>query len=253
MIEINLIPDVKQELIKAQKVRSFVVFISVVTGIAAAAITVLLSIYVFGAQFVRNQLADDAIKTESSKLSSVDGLDKALTIQNQLTKLSDLHMNKKIDSRLFSMLTAIIPPVPNDVTISRTSVSADTQTITIDAQANNGFPALEVFRKTIEATKFEYIGTDDKPVQVNLADELTDSDRSYGQDASGHRVLRFTIAFKYPKELFARDSSRGASKSQAAFEAKIIAPTKTNVTDSFLGVPDSLFTTKATDTTEGSK
>ncbi len=242
MIEINLVPDVKQELIKAQRVRSFVIFIAGVAGLGAVGVTVLLATYVFGAQFVRNNFADAAIASESKKLSQVEGLDNALTIQNQMTKISELHKNKKIDSRLFNVLTAIIPPAPNSVNISRTVVNSKDNRITIEAQADNGFPALEVFLKTIAATQFEYAVAGGKSKTVPLASKILDSNRSYGQDAAGRRVLRFTVNFTYPKQLFARDSSTDK------FEAKIIGPTsKTNVTDSYVGVPDSLFTIKAAD------
>jgi len=238
MIEINLIPDVKQELISAQRVRSTVISIAIVAGIAAVGVMVLLAIYVFGAQQLRSTLADNSIKSENEKLSKVADLGDALTIQNQLTKLSELHDSKKIDSRLFDVLSAIVPPAPNNVAISKIAVDAETSTITIDAQADNGFPALEVFRKTVAATKFEYSDAENKRQSVQLADNISDSNRSYGEDSSGKKVLRFTMSFTYPEALFARSS----------LTAAIVGPTRTNVTDSFVGVPSSLFTQRAADT-----
>lgn len=47
MIEINLIPDVKQELLKAQRTRSMVVSIAIISSIAAASVVVLLLVYIF--------------------------------------------------------------------------------------------------------------------------------------------------------------------------------------------------------------
>jgi len=118
MIEINLIPDVKQELIRAQRIRSNVIAGSVFIGIVSIAVVTLLAVYVFTVQAVRSGLADASIKQGSNELANVEDLSKTLTIQNQLTKISALNENKKIDSRIFDLLTAIIPPAPNNVQFS---------------------------------------------------------------------------------------------------------------------------------------
>jgi hypothetical protein len=234
MIEINLVPDVKQELITAQRIRTSVITLSIFIGIAAVGAVVLLAIYVFGVQAARGALSDDAIKKESEKLAQVTDVSNTLTIQNQLSKLSDLHNNKSIDSRIFDVLTTINPPAPNNVMVNNLSLDSATKTIKIEAQAANGYPALEVFKKTINATTFEYT-QDGQKQTVPLASLMSDSDRSYGEDAAGATALRFTLSFTYPDLLFAR-TAEGAT---------IVAPTRTNVTDSFLGVPNSLFSPKA--------
>jgi Tfp pilus assembly protein PilN len=240
MIEINLIPDVKQELLKAQRVRAGVISMAILVGIAAVGVVVLLALWVFAVQTARGAISDGTIKDQSQKLSSVEDVSNTLTIQNQLSKLQEMHNTKSIDSRVFDVLTTINPPAPNDVSITNLALDSSTKTITVEAQAVNGYPALEVFKKTISATKFEYTDNNEKK-SVALANGISDSDRSYGEDASGAKVLRFTLSFTYPDELFSKLAQSGT----------IIAPTKTNVTDSFLGVPQSLFTQKAHDVTGG--
>ncbi len=239
MIEINLVPDVKQELIKAQRVRASVISVAILVGIAAVGVVVVLATWVFAVQTARGVITDTTIKSESEKLSDVEDVSNTLTIQNQLSKLSGMHDSKSIDSRLFDILTTINPPEPNSVAITNVFLDSVTKTIKIEAQARNGYPALEVFKKTITATNFEFT-KDDQKQSVPLAAQMSDSDRSYGEDASGAKVLRFTLTFVYPEELFAR----------TAQNAVIVAPGKSNVTDSFVGVPNSLFTQKANDTQE---
>ena len=240
MIEINLVPDVKQELIKAQRVRASVISIAILIGIVAVGVVVLLAIWVFAVQTARSVLTDNTIKTESGKLASVEDVSNTLTIQNQLSKLPAQHDSKSIDSRLFDILTTINPPDPNTVAITNIALDSEAKTIKLEAQAKNGYPALEVFKKTIQATKFTYTQDGEKQ-SVALADQMSDSDRSYGEDASGAKVLRFTLTFVYPDLLFSR----------TAKDAVIVAPERSNVTDSFLGVPESLFTQRASDATEG--
>lgn len=231
MIEINLVPDVKQELINAQRVRTAVISVSIFVGIAAIGVVVMLAIWVFGVQTTRGVLSDGVIKDESQKLAKVPDISNTLTIQNQLSKLSQLHNDKNIDSRIFDVLTTINPPAPNTISISNLELDSTTKTVKIEGEAAKGFPALEVFKKTINATTFKFT-KDGEEKSVPLASDMGDADRSYGADASGATVLRFTITFVYPDELFSR----------SAENARIVAPNRTNVTDSLLGVPNSLFT-----------
>lgn len=237
MIEINLVPDVKQELIKAQRVRAGVISMAILVGIIAAGVVVVLAIWVFAVQTARNVITDNSIKSESEKLSKVEDISNTLTIQNQLSKLSAMHDSKHIDSRLFDILTTINPPEPNNIAITKLTLDSETSSVTVEGQAVNGYPALEVFKKTIAATKFEY-SRDGESQSVPLATEISDSERSYGENASGIKVLRFTLVFGYSEELFSR----------TAENAIIVAPGRTNVTDSFVGVPKSLFTQRAADT-----
>lgn len=239
MIEINLVPNVKQELIKAQRVRSKVIAGAIFIGVASVAVVILLAFYVFGVQTVRGKLADDAITTGSNKLANVQDLSKTLTIQNQLTKISALNSDKKIDSRLFDMLNAIIPPAPNNVQVSDMTIDSTSNTITIDGQAANSYAAVEIFKKTIDGARVEYTGSDKNGVP--LATNISTSNTSYGEDSSGAKVLRFTISFTYANELFSPESKN----------VSVVVTTQGNVTDSYLGVPRIIFADRAKDPTEG--
>lgn len=240
MIEINLVPDVKQELLRAERVRTSVISLAVLIGAGAIGVVVLLAIWVFGVQFTHGLLVDNTIKEKNAEIAKVDDLSNTLTIQNQLQALPTQHSAKSMDSRLFSLLTTINPPAPNEVNVTSLALDAVTKTITIEAQARNAYPALEAFRKTITATNVEF-SADGEKKSAPLTTQLSDTDRSYGEDADGNRVLRFTLSFVYADQLF----------SPTAHNLVIVAPTKSNVTDSFLGIPKSLFTTKAADTEGG--
>ena len=241
MIEINLVPDVKQELIKAQTIRTRVISGSIFVGIVSVSVVAVLAVYIFTVQTVRNSLADNSIKEGNAKLTAVTDLSKTLTIQNQLTKISTLNDNKSIDSRIFDVLSAIIPPAPNDIQVSNLAVNSATGTISMDGQATNSYAAVEVFKKTIEGTTLKYTDVDNKSQQINLASSISTSNVSYGEDTSGSKVLRFTISFVYAQELFSPTSKN----------ISIVVASGGNVTDSYLGVPRSVFADRATDLTEG--
>lgn len=237
MIEINLVPDVKQELIRAKHVRNLVVSSAVVVGIASVAIVVLLAVYLFGVQTLRSHLADNDIKSNETKLEHVEDLANMLTIQSQLANITELHDQENASSRLFSVLTAINPPAPNAVTFSSVRFDADQGTIHIDGQAANGFVAADVFKKTIAATKYSYLDNGETTSGLVAKGDIAVSNLSYGEDTTGAKVLRFSIDFEYDPILFTSSSKKVA----------ITPPSFQNATDSYKYLPQSLFSSRAAD------
>lgn len=236
MIEINLIPDVKQQLINAQRMRTTVISLAIIIGIVTLGIVVVLAVYSYGVQTVRSSILDGQIDEDAKKLSAFEDLSKTLTIQNQLALLPDTHADKKISSRMFDVLAKIIPPSPNDVQFSNFVVDTSEQTVTIEGQAKNSYAAVEVFKKTISAAEIVYV-VDGEDRTTPLATDISTGEMSYGEDSSGTRVLRFTLSFGYADELF--DSS--------ATDVRIRITNQGNATDSYLGVPESIFVDPASD------
>jgi len=239
MIEINLIPDVKQELIRARRIRSAVVSGAIITSIVAVAVVAILSIYVFAVQTVRNNIADQSIKDGGSKLASVEDLSKMLTIQNQLTKMSAFNEDKSINSRVFDLLLAVIPPEPNNVQISKLIVNSTDKTISLEGQTPT-YPALETFKKTLDAAHVRYNDSEGKQQQVPLSSGLSLSNISFGENETGTKVLRFTIIFNYTEELL----------SPSVVNPVIVFIDGGNVTDSYVGIPKSIFANRAADVEE---
>ena len=157
MIEINLVPDVKQELIKAQRVRASVISIAILVGIVAVGVVVVLAIWVFAVQTARDVITTIHIKTSKARsFRKYEDISNTLTIQNQLSKLVGICMTTSILTHVCLIFLRqlirqhqIMSPLPSLHSILEIPV-------TIEAQAVNGYPALEVFKKTIGATKFEY-------------------------------------------------------------------------------------------------
>ena len=237
MIEINLIPDVKREYLKTKLARNAVVTISVFVGVAMAGLAVILGTVV-GSQLIAQSIQDRTIKEDSAKLMNIQDIDKMVTIQQQLETIGGQFDSRHISSRLFDVLSAINPESPNNVTISTLKLNPEEKTVSIEGSAVNGYMALEVFKKTIVNTKVQ-LKEADKDVNIPLAQDIKTGDTSFGESAEGQRVLRFAFTFTYPNELFSVSEST----------VTIVTPQgKIDVTDSKLGVPDSLFGARATDT-----
>ena len=233
MIEINLVPDVKLELLKARRQRKLVVSASILVAIVSVGVVALLAVYAFGAQTALEAIADNSIKDESGKLDDIKDLSKTLTIQHQLNELSSLQKDKKVSSRLFDIISVTVPSGENQVRISRLNMDTEANTIDIEAEAANGYEAMEVFKKTLAQTKFQFNldGQAQKP--INIAKTISEGERNYGEDADGKQILRFALSFTYPDELF----------DPSAQDGRVVAPNQQRATDSSQGVPESLFST----------
>lgn len=240
MIQINLVPDIKQEMLRAQRMRNVTISLSILTGIVAGGIVVALAL-ILGAQAAVETYTKGQIDSEYKKLVDTKDINNALTIQNQLATISGQNDKRTIDSRLLDVLAAINPAAPNDVKLSKVTLDPTESTLTLEGSAAGGYPATEVFRKTVLNTKVT-AKQGDETVEVPLTDDVILQNTSYGQDATGARVVRFTIVFTYPEGLFTNQMS----------EVKVSTPAaKIDVTDSKARVPDSMFSQPATDVKEG--
>ena len=231
MIEINLLPNVKRELLKTRAMRNRVISISFLVGGASIAAVVVLAL-ILGSQIAAEAVQNGVIKDRNDKLMAVEDLNKVVTIQNQLTKINEQHSGKKINSRIFDVVAAVNPVAPNNVSFSDIKVNPGSKTITLEGSAVNGYSALETLKKTILNTKVQT--TDgDKSSEVSLTKEIKDGDTSFGENSEGKKVLQFSFSFEYAEELLAPANNGTVS---------VLTPTgKVDVTDSRQGIPDSLF------------
>ncbi len=231
MIEINLLPNVKRELLKTRVMRNRVISISFLVGGASIAAVVVLAL-ILGSQIAAEAVQNGVIKDRNDKLMAVEDLNKVVTIQHQLTKINEQHSGKKLNSRIFDVVTAVNPVAPNNVSFSDIKVNPGSKTITLEGSAVNGYSALETLKKTILNTKVQT--TDgDKSSEVSLTKEIKDGDTSFGENSEGKKVLQFSFSFEYTEELLAPANNGTVS---------VLTPTgKVDVTDSRQGIPDSLF------------
>ena len=231
MIEINLLPNVKRELLKTRAMRNRVISISFLVGGASIAAVVVLAL-ILGSQIAAEAVQNGVIKDRNDKLMAVEDLNKVVTIQHQLTKINEQHSRKKLNSRIFDVVTAVNPVAPNNVSFSDIKVNPESKTITLEGSAANGYSALETLKKTILNTTVQT--TDgDKSSEVSLTKEIKDGDTSFGENSEGKKVLQFSFSFEYAEELLAPANNGTVS---------VLTPTgKVDVTDSRQGIPDSLF------------
>ncbi len=164
MLQLNLLPDVKKEYIKAKKQKNVIFSVSILSAGVALAIVVILFITV---QFVQkksiNDLTDD-IKADIATLQSKEDLGKILTIQNQLNSLTSLHQDKPQASRLYAYLNQVTPA---DVKIGSLNIDFVESTIRIEGNAPS-IASINRYADTLKFTGFTavLIGDDAVPTEV---------------------------------------------------------------------------------------
>lgn len=162
MIQFNLLPDIKQQYLKAQRQKHLVVFISTIASVVSIGVFVVLFlvVQVWQKQSI-NDLNDD-IKNYSSQLEGTEDLDKILTVQNQLKSLPGLHDEKAVSSRTFGYVTQLTPAKAK---ISKLDIDFAKNTISISGSAD----ALSTVNAYVDTLKFTKYTTNDDQPQTNSA------------------------------------------------------------------------------------
>ena len=159
--EINLVPEVKSQMIKALKLRNLVLFICiVVSAVSVGAVVVLFGIK--SGQDIAMASQDGKLETMAAKLLGYEELGDLVTIQNQLDKLQDLSQNKTVLSRVFGALGVMLPAGDDVVQLSELRVDLSTNALRMEGQADArvdpliDYRVLESFKKGVELTKYDY-------------------------------------------------------------------------------------------------
>lgn len=254
MIEINLIPDVKRELLRAQAWRSFIVFVAFLVGAGSIALVVLV-LGVMGGQALLIGNNDKAIKEEFNKILAIQDVEKTTTLQNQLSEIEDLRKASPNMSRILNQIVySVRPEGDNSVDYSSISYDLSSYTMTIEGRTPNQFKAVEALKKTIEDTsilfrdEYREDGATCSESDVEKTEEtgcrkesliaednqVEVVEHSFDEDQDGNRVTRFKLNFKInPKAL------RYSSKNLA-----VKSPSKKDATDSRMEIPDDIFKAK---------
>lgn len=162
-LEINLVPDIKNEMIRTLKLRNLIFFICIVVSSAALGTGLIFTSIAAG-----QQVAVDAKKATVDGLSDVinsyGDLSDFLTIRDQLGNLSGITSRKKLVSRAFGVLSALIPRGADRIEISEINIdlSNEAPTFSFDAQADAGLPpyidynVLDSFKKSMQYMRYDY-------------------------------------------------------------------------------------------------
>jgi hypothetical protein len=195
MIELNLLPDVKLDYIKAQRSRRLVFTVSILAAVVSVALLVLL----FSVGLLQKKHLSDLtndITTESKTLQDKPEIDKILTVQNQLESLTALHAGKPTAARLFGYMNSV---TPSKVAINNLHVDFTAQTATITGTSD----ALASVNKYIDTLKFTKYTTGGAAAEAKAFSNVVLTSFGVSSEAeSKAQAANYTISLNYDKNIF---------------------------------------------------
>lgn len=228
--EINLVPEVKMQMIKAQKVRNLVLFICIVVSSAAVGVVVIL----FGiksGQDIAMHNQDSRLELMSKKLNGYDEFEDLVTIQDQLGRYSDILKKRAVVSRVFGALGVMLPQGSDEVKMSELRVTVSSNTINMEGQADAkvapliDYRVLESFKKSVGLTKYDYgryVDIDGKEIPTQCITAADESGNAFREGDSYYAWWDLTIP-----GCEASVRSLNQSESAAEFHFSSLAETET--------------------------
>lgn len=221
MVQLNLLPDVKQEYIHAERTRRLVLTASVIACAVSIGLLFLLFSFDKLQQKNINDLTKD-ISSNTSKLQKKPQINKILTVQNQLNSLTGLHASKPSASRLFGYLNQV---TPTQVDITSLSVDFTTQTVTISGTTD----AISSVNKYIDTLKFTTFKADGETPVKAFSNVVMSSFGVATATAGNSHTASYSATFIYDPAIF--DNTK---------KIKLIVPSLTT-TRSSVDQPNVLF------------
>ncbi len=160
MISINLLPDVKKELLRIRRERNLVVSISILAVGGSIAALVILGGILGGLNIAKVVMESGINKNKATINSAIDDkqLNEYLTIQNQLAQIDGLKDQQLVYSRIMDYLVELNPASPNNVELRTVDLDASADggvTMTVEGNVRD-FSALNVYKNTLQSAQLVY-------------------------------------------------------------------------------------------------
>ena len=181
MIQFNMLPDVKQQYLKAAQNKKTAITAGIL--ITAASVFIFTMLFLSVHVFQKNNLSDinNDIKSTTATLKETANLNKILTIQNQLKSLPALQSQKPVVTRLFPYLSAVTPA---SINIGDLEVSYLDNTMKITGTADS-LQSVNKFVDTLKFTTYSVVPADGttpepsttKPFSAVVLSDFTRTDK----------------------------------------------------------------------------
>lgn len=190
MIEFNLLPDVKVQYVKAEKLKVLVVTVSTIVSIVSLIILSLLIIYVYVVQSKVISNLNNDIQNQTSQINQNTNLNKILTIQKQSITIPLIQKQLYQPSRIYSYMAQL---TPSAASITSIDVDFTKNSISVTGKANSP----QIVNQFVDTLKF----TDYKVNNTNKGrafNTVTLSSFSYTTGS----LPTYTITFNYANDIF---------------------------------------------------
>jgi Tfp pilus assembly protein PilN len=184
MIQLNLLPDIKTKFIGTEHIKHLTI-VSALSVCATAIVIVLILVGVtYGSQKSKLNSLENQISVSSAQLQGIDGLNKILTIQNQLNSLTTLHNQKPATSRLFTFLPQITPV---NVYVGDITIKYEDNSLAINGTAST----LELVNKFVDTLKFTDFVVDQGDTKLPAFSSVVLASFSKSEQAFNYSITMF--------------------------------------------------------------
>ncbi len=190
MVQFNLLPNVKLEYVRTRRTKYLLTLISIVVSVAAI---VVLLFSLFMVNVIQKKSLNDLnkdISTYSQQLQEVPDLSKILTVQNQLSTLTQLHDSKPVTSRLFDYISKVTPA---QASLNKITIDFSDNSMNIGGSAPT-LDTVSLFTDTLKVTEYTIEG-DTNPAKAFSSVVLS----NFGRDDKG---ATFTITMNFDLQIF---------------------------------------------------
>ena len=198
MIQLNLLPDVKLQYLKANRLKKMITSIAILCTIISVGLLTIVVVAGF-AEKARIASVDKSIKSKTTELKAKKGINKVLTVQNQLDSLTALHSQKPAVSSLFTYLNQVTPVEVgiNDLHVDFVSGS-EKMTITGTSKA---LSSVNKYIDTLKFTKYT-VGEDKTETQAFSNIVLSSFALSNSTAGQSSEPATYTIDLAFDRKIF---------------------------------------------------
>lgn len=200
MIELNLLPDLKKEFLRAQRTRNMVISGAILVSLIAGGIVVFLATTVYvGQQLFKDNLSRE-IKDNHKQLANKSEINKYLAIQGQLKAIDQVSGTRSLYARLLDFLPQLVPAPPYNVSLQKVDLTKADNTVAIDGEAPT-FEAVNNFRYTLERAKFKY-KVDGQDMEAQMFSTVSIDQPTMNKSPDGTIRAVFKIKLTFAPEAF---------------------------------------------------
>lgn len=221
MIEINLLPQVKKDYLKAEQMKHTVIVASVLLSIVSIVIVALLFAYVSVVQPQHQKNVQEDIDSGLTDLKGKENAVKIVTVQGALDSLPGLEDTELATSRLFTYVAGF---TPRSVSYSNIKLNVDESSLTLQGTASN-FEQANVLANNLKGATFNYVQSESKQSAKPFTNVVFDG-LSRSEQAQDTKNVSFQITLTFDPIIFNQSIDGGTLKVDASSEELLLQEQK---------------------------
>lgn len=197
MIQINLLPDVKQEYLRTQQTKHTVIVGSALISAVVLGVTVLLFVYVQIVQPQYQRVVQNDIDKGIQELKEKPDAQRLVTVQGVLEQMPALKDQQQVISRIFNYLKEF---TPRSVAYNQVNLALDTSTITLSG-GTVSYEQANVLANNLKSAKMTY-RQGDSDQTASPYQNIVFNSLSKAENANDGRPVTFELTFQFNPLLF---------------------------------------------------